>query len=278
MRTAVIVMFDPLPKNPSEVGFRERDQKIEALCSNSAHDSLAEGVRFGCPDRCSQYFHSEHLHRLVQFFRVDSVTVVNDISIGVVSGKRLAELLQGPVRCGMRCDIAMHHPAGADFHEHEYVKNPERGRDHDKEIAGHDALCVIPDEGRPALLRIRCSARTGCTSQILADSTRRHPNTQFEEEFVGDSFLTPDRVVRSHPADEFPKVARQRGSAFRPGLPPPEQAKSLPMPAGKRVGLDHAECAAPLKEPAQSAHDESDRIGRTVWSHFALLVQRELLA
>jgi hypothetical protein len=78
--------------------------------------------------------------------------------------------------------------------------------------------------------------------------------------------------------DEFAKVARQRGPAFRPGLPPSEQAKSLPVPAGKRVGLDHAECAAPVKEPAQSAHDESASIGRKVSSHFALLVQGELLA
>jgi hypothetical protein len=50
------------------------------------------------------------------------------------------------------------------------------------------------------------------------------------------------------------------------------------MPAGKRVGLGHAECAAPLKEPAQSAHDKSDRIRRKVRLHFALLVQDELFA
>ena len=112
---------------------------------------------------------------------------MNDVSIGVVSGKRFAELLQGPVRCGMGCDIAMHDPARSDFHEHEYIENPERGCDHDKEVAGDDAPCVIPDEGRPALLRIRSALRTGCTSQILADSTRRHPKAQFEQEFVSDS-------------------------------------------------------------------------------------------
>src|SRR4051794_1044473 len=131
-------MLNPLPKNSSEVGFREGDQKIKALPSNSAHDALAEAVRFGSPDWRPEYFHAERLHHLVHFFREDSITVMNDVSISVVSGKRFAELLQGPVRFGMGCDIAMHDPARSDFHEHEYIENPERGRDDDKEVAGHD--------------------------------------------------------------------------------------------------------------------------------------------
>ena len=260
------------------MSLREWDQEIEALCSNSAYDALAEAVRFWSPDRCSEYFHAQSRHRLVHFIRVDSITVMNDVSIGVISGKRLPELLEGPVCGGMGRNIAVHDPTRSDFHEDEYIENPERGRDHDKEVAGHDGLGVITDEGRPALLRIRCSIRTGCTSQILSDGTRRNPKAQFEQELVCDSFFTPDRVVRSHFANEFPKVARQRGSAPRLGLPPPEQAKSLPMPAGKRVGLDYAERVAPLKKAAQSAHDESDRISCQVRLHFALLVQRELFA
>ena len=90
------------------------------------------------------------------------ITVLNNVSIGVVSGKRLAELLRSPVRCGMGRDIAMHDLARSDFHKHEYLEKPERRRHHDKEVAGHDARCVIPDEGRPALLRIQCAVRTGC--------------------------------------------------------------------------------------------------------------------
>ena len=80
MRTAVIVMLNPLPKNSSEVGFREGDQKINALPSNSAHDALAEAVRFWSPDWRPEYFHAERLHHLVHFFREDSITVMNDVS------------------------------------------------------------------------------------------------------------------------------------------------------------------------------------------------------
>ena len=76
MRTAVIVVLNPLPKNPSEMRFRERDQKVEALCSNSAHDALAEAVGFGSPDWGSEYLHAERLHHLVQFFRKDPITVM----------------------------------------------------------------------------------------------------------------------------------------------------------------------------------------------------------
>jgi hypothetical protein len=46
-----------------------------------------------------------------------------------------------------------------DFHDHEYVEHPERGRYDHKEVAGYDALCVIPNEGHPTLLRIRSAPR-----------------------------------------------------------------------------------------------------------------------
>ena len=59
-------------------------------------------------------------------------------------------------------DIAMHDLARSDFHKHKYLEKPERHRHHDKEVAGHDARCVIPDEDLPALLRIQCAVQTGC--------------------------------------------------------------------------------------------------------------------
>jgi hypothetical protein len=141
---------------------------------------------------------------------------------------------------------------------------------------GNDAFCVIPNEGHPTLLRIRSTPRPASRAQVLADSTRRDAETKFEPKLVGDSGFAPDSVLSCHSADEFPKVARQPRSASRPGLPPPEQAKSFPMPTNKGVGLDHAECAAPVKEPAQSRHHQPDRVGRPVRLRFALLKEREL--
>jgi hypothetical protein len=47
---------------------------------------------------------------------------MNDVSIGVVSGKRLPELLQGPVRCGMGSDVAVHDSACSDLHDEKYAR------------------------------------------------------------------------------------------------------------------------------------------------------------
>jgi hypothetical protein len=36
-------------------------------------------------------------------------------------------LLQCPARCRMGCNVVMHDPACPHFHDHEYVKDAERG-------------------------------------------------------------------------------------------------------------------------------------------------------
>jgi hypothetical protein len=56
---------------------------------------------------------------LVQVLRVDPVAVMDRASISVISVQGLAELLQRPFRCGIRCRVVMHDPACSDLHDHE---------------------------------------------------------------------------------------------------------------------------------------------------------------
>ena len=274
--TAVIVVGNPLAQHVFQVIFRKRYEKVQAFSADSPHQSFAEAICLRRSHRCAEHPNSHAFHAPIQVLRVDPIAVMDNVVICVISGQRLAELLQCPVHCRMSRDALMHDPACPDFHDQEYVEDPERGRYDHKEVAGYDALCVIPNEGHPTLLRIRSAPRAASLAQVLAYSTRRDSKTEFEPEFVGDSGFAPDSVLSCHSADEFPKIARQAGPASRPGLPPPEQAKSFPMPPNKGVGLDHAECAAPVKEPAQSGHHEPDRVGRPVRVRFALLEQCEL--
>ena len=97
---------------------------------------------------------------------VPSSTVMNQVSICVISRQCLAELLQLPVCCRMICHVMMHDPACPHLYDHEYVQKPECGGDHHKKVTGYNCRCVIPHEGRPTLLRIRpalrpSSVRTG---------------------------------------------------------------------------------------------------------------------
>ena len=50
------------------------------------------------------------------------------------------------------------------------------------------------------------------------------------------------------------------------------------MPLDESVGLDDAQCAAPLKEPAKSGHHEPLDVCRSVWHRFALLEEGQLFA
>jgi hypothetical protein len=52
---------------------------------------------------------------VVQLLREDTITVMQQESVGMVSGNRFAELLQGPRRCRMRCDIGMQDAASAAY-------------------------------------------------------------------------------------------------------------------------------------------------------------------
>jgi hypothetical protein len=117
----VIVVLNPLPKNPSEVRFREGDSESRGTLFDQCAQCARRSRSLLDPDWGSEYFHAERLQHLVQFFREDLIPVMNDVSISVVFGKRFTELLEGPVRCGMGGDIVMHDPARSDLHEHEYT-------------------------------------------------------------------------------------------------------------------------------------------------------------
>jgi len=73
----------------------------------------------------------------------------------------------GRSHCDGECD-------GSHFHQHEDVKGTKRGRHYDEEVAGHDYLGVIVDEGEPALLGV-WRAHRSATAQILRHRARGHP-------------------------------------------------------------------------------------------------------
>jgi hypothetical protein len=73
--------------------------------------------------------------------------------------KRLAELLQRPFSTRMCRHIVMKDLAPAQFHNHQYIKDTESGREHDEEVAGQHCLGVIANKGQPALDKASCLRR-----------------------------------------------------------------------------------------------------------------------
>jgi hypothetical protein len=66
---------------------------------------------------------------------------------------RFPQLLKGPRCCGVRRDVAANDAPRSDFHDEEHVEHAESSGHDDQEIASHDGLGVISNEGAPALRR-----------------------------------------------------------------------------------------------------------------------------
>jgi len=74
---------------------------------------------------------------------------MNQESVGVTVGNSFSKLLQGPGSGWISSDIAVQNAAGAHFHDHQDIQQPEACRDRHQEIGGHYGLGVVADERSP---------------------------------------------------------------------------------------------------------------------------------
>ena len=66
MRPASVVMDSPLFDGHFQVALGERNEEVQALSAQASTQTLAHGVGFRRPYRCSQYSHTHSLHASVQ--------------------------------------------------------------------------------------------------------------------------------------------------------------------------------------------------------------------
>ena len=202
---------------------------------------------------------------------------MNQISVRALFGQYLAELLQGPFRRGMRGHIGMHDRASSQLHYDQYIKDAEVIRYNREEIASHNRVGMIANEGQPALAAIRCAA-CWLPLQVFADSSRRCTDSQLELEFVGNPLFTSGDVVGSDGSDQCTDLRRQWRATGWFGFPAPEQPESLSVPADQSFRLDHHQSVPPVEEPAQGRHQPTGRIVEALRFDFPLLKQGELFA
>src|SRR5262249_21276708 len=81
----------------------------------------------------------------------NAVAVVQEKAVAVVSWYRFAQLLQGPLRRGMRRDIGMQNAAGRMFHHDQDIEEAKGGCDDHTEVTRDDRLGMIADKGAPGL-------------------------------------------------------------------------------------------------------------------------------
>ena len=74
--------------------------------------------------------------------------------IQALPAKTAPETFAVGIRRRMGGHVVKENAGSSHFHQHEDVEDAERGRHHHEEVAGHDHLGVIVDEGEPALLGV----------------------------------------------------------------------------------------------------------------------------
>src|SRR5437773_7237514 len=201
---------------------------------------------------------------------------MDDESVSLVSGDALPKLLERPIGSWMSGHVKVKNTPACDFHDDEYIDQLERCRYQDKEIAGDDCFGMIANERHPALRRV--GGTFGCFGHVAPHSPRRNSNSDFEQQFVGNTLLTPSRIVYGHVGDELPDVDGYARTATRPGFPFPKQAEAFAMPPNQGIGFDYDESLAPVKPSGKSGQSEADRIGRSSWFDLTIKEEAELFA
>jgi hypothetical protein len=130
---------------------RQWDQIIQAFPPKRAQEPLAQGIRLGTLRGRFQDPQSQVAYVLVELMRENAVVVMDQKAVGVVRWDRVAQLLQGPQRRGVRRHIDVQDTTCRVFHEYKDVEEPKGRRHHDAEVTGNDRLGMVVDKHPPAL-------------------------------------------------------------------------------------------------------------------------------
>src|SRR5258705_7685955 len=102
----------------SLIGIRKSRHSRRIVPINLSQKEFALGARTGG----LQDPHTEALEFGIEARRKDRIAVVNQKPARMVERQELAKLLDGPFRCGMRRNVGVQNPAGADLPSDKHVK------------------------------------------------------------------------------------------------------------------------------------------------------------
>ena len=117
---------------------------------------------------------------------------------GLVSGSRLSYLLLDPFKLRACRGVDDHDASRPDLHHHENVHHREERRRLSQEVDRKDLVSVVCDERSPSLTTSRLTA----VHPVPADRTGGVTNTQLDRQLLGDSVLSPLRVLATDPANQ----------------------------------------------------------------------------
>lgn len=138
-----VIMLPPCRQEPSQVVCRQGDHEIDTFPPQRAQQPLTERVRRWTVRWGFQDPEAQVPYALVELSGENTVPVMDEEARGVICWHRFAQLLQGPLCCGMRRDMNMEQAAAGVFHDHKDVEQTKGCCDGDTEVAGHDRLRMV---------------------------------------------------------------------------------------------------------------------------------------
>jgi hypothetical protein len=177
----MVIMWHPEVQQMPEMVLGQWNDKVQTLPSQRAQEPFAQRVRLRCLRRRFQYSQPQVVDTLVELLGENTIPVMQQKAVRVVSRNRFTQLLERPVGGGVRCDIAMQDLARRVFHDHKDIEEAKGRRDHDTKITRHDRLGVVLQKRPPALCSDALAwTRSAALRQVLPYGAWRDPKTQLQ--------------------------------------------------------------------------------------------------
>ena len=124
------------------------------------------------------------------------MSIVQKKLVVLIARKRFPQLLQSPLRRRMFRDIEVKQTSGADLKGNESIKDTEAHRYGNEEVASDNSICMVPDEGGPALIVVAMWAWR--LPNVFSNRAWREPNLQFEPKLICNPLFAPGRIFGCH--------------------------------------------------------------------------------
>src|SRR5665213_1927830 len=202
----------------AKVPFAKHDDMVDAFPTDRADEPFDIGVLPGRARRCRSISDAERPKAPGHDLTINAISITNEVPRSMLPAARLRELSSNPFR-GRVCGCGRPQDSAPVLLQDKKAEEQAKGNgwDHEK-IHRRDAVCMIAQEGLPALRR-----RSPPPRHIFRHA--RLPDIDAElEELAMDSRRTPEWVGRAHLVDQPPDL--------RCHLWPPAARSRLPAPVG----------------------------------------------
>ncbi len=116
------------------MAFTQHDHRVQTIAPDAAYQPFRERI-LPRTARCGDdLFGTQTMDAASKLCSVDAIAITEQITRGLIPGKRLDDLLRRPLLSGMFCDIEVHHSAPIMGEDDEHKEHPEIQDRYHKEV------------------------------------------------------------------------------------------------------------------------------------------------